>query len=34
MGPPWVTLAAAIAITASAVLTWILWRMNGGGRGD
>ncbi len=34
MGPAWVTIAAAIAATATAVLSWILWRMNGGGRND
>ncbi len=34
MGPLWVTLAAIGAATATAVLTWLLWRMNGGGRND
>jgi hypothetical protein len=34
MPPLWVVAVAAISVATTGVLTWILWRINGGGRGD
>lgn len=34
MPPLWVVAVAAVSVAATGVLTWILWRINGGGRGD
>jgi len=34
MPPLWVVAVAAISVAATGALTWILWRINGGGRGE
>jgi hypothetical protein len=32
MPPLWVIAVAAISVAVTGALTWILWRINGGGR--